>query len=134
MKRKKEIEAATAADIEQLKTELQQNINQISQDEKDALPLMLLAQDSKALSMKLNYAADKFTMNGKTYTFDEFMEVTQAPQMLGLAAMLFGMGASSYDYDDSDYSEEGYQEEMTEDPAIIEEQDILIPEQPAQAQ
>lgn len=131
---KKEIEAATAADIEQLKTELQQNINQISQDEKDALPLMLLAQDSKALSMKLNYAADKFTMNGKTYTFDEFMEVTQAPQMLGLAAMLFGMGASSYDYDDSDYSEEGYQEEMTEDPAIIEEQDILIPEQPAQAQ
>lgn len=131
---KKEIEAATAADIEQLKTELQQNINQVSQDEKDALPLMLLAQDSKALSMKLNYAADKFTMNGKTYTFDEFMEVTQAPQMLGLAAMLFGMGASSYDYDDSDYSEEGYQQEMTEDPAIIEEQDILIPEQPAQAQ
>lgn len=62
------------------------------------------------------------------------MEVTQAPQMLGLAAMLFGMGASSYDYDDSDYSEEGYQEEMTEDPAIIEEQDILIPEQPVQAQ
>ena len=131
---KKEIEAATATDIEQLKTELQQNINQISQDEKDALPLMLLAQDGKALSMKLNYAADKFTMNGKTYTFDEFMEVTQAPQMLGLAAMLFGMGASSYDYDDSDYSEEGYQEEMTEDPAIIEEQDILIPEQPEQAQ
>ncbi|WP_109400394.1 YdgA family protein [Proteus sp. TJ1640] len=131
---KKEIEAATATDIEQLKTELQQNINQISQDEKDALPLMLLAQDGKALSMKLNYAADKFTMNGKTYTFDEFMEVTQAPQMLGLAAMLFGMGASSYDYDDSDYSEEGYQEEMTEDPAIIEEQDILIPEQPVQAQ
>ncbi|EEG83356.1 hypothetical protein PROPEN_04120 [Proteus penneri ATCC 35198] len=131
---KKEIEAATATDIEQLKTELQQNINQISQDEKDALPLMLLTQDGKALSMKLNYAADKFTMNGKTYTFDEFMEVTQAPQMLGLAAMLFGMGASSYDYDDSDYSEEGYQEEMTEDPAIIEEQDILIPEQPVQAQ
>ncbi|WP_193015451.1 MULTISPECIES: YdgA family protein [Gammaproteobacteria] len=131
---KKEIETATAADIEQLKTELQQNINQISQDEKDALPLMLLAQDGKALSMKLNYAADKFTMNGKTYTFDEFMNVTQAPQMLGLAAMLFGMGASSYDYDDSDYSEEGYQEEMTEDPAIIEEQEILIPEQPAQAQ
>ncbi|WP_368875553.1 YdgA family protein [Proteus penneri] len=131
---KKEIEAATATDIEQLKTELQQNINQISQDEKDALPLMLLAQDGKALSMKLNYATDKFTMNGKTYTFDEFMEVTQAPQMLGLAAMLFGMGASSYDYDDSDYSEEGYQEEMTEDPAIIEEQDILIPEQPVQAQ
>ncbi|NBM67825.1 YdgA family protein [Proteus sp. G2663] len=131
---KKEIEAATATDIEQLKTELQQNINQISQDEKDALPLMLLTQDGKALSMKLNYAADKFTMNGKTYTFDEFMEVTQAPQMLGLAAMLFGMGASSYDYDDSDYSEEGYQEEMTEDPAIIEEQDILIPEQPEQAQ
>ncbi|CRL59268.1 YdgA family protein [Proteus vulgaris] len=132
---KKEIETATAADIEQLKTELQQNINQISQDEKDALPLMLLAQDGKALSLKLNYAADKFTMNGKTYTFDEFMEVTQAPQMLGLAAMLFGMGASSYDYDDSDYSEEGYQEEMTEDPAIIEEQEILIPEQqPAQAQ
>lgn len=126
---KKEIETATAADIEQLKTELQQNINQISQDEKDALPLMLLAQDGKALSLKLNYAADKFTMNGKTYTFDEFMEVTQAPQMLGLAAMLFGMGASSYDYDDSDYSEEGYQEEMTEDPAIIEEQEILIPEQ-----
>lgn len=54
--------------------------------------------------------------------------------MLGLAAMLFGMGASSYDYDDSDYSEESYQEEMTEDPAIIEEQEILIPEQPAQAQ
>ncbi|GLX62824.1 MULTISPECIES: YdgA family protein [Proteus] len=131
---KKEIEATTAADIEQLKTELQQNINQISQDEKDALPLMLLAQDGNALSMKLNYAADKFTMNGKTYTFDEFMEVTQAPQMLGLAAMLFGMGASSYDYDDSDYSEEGYQEEITEDPAIIEEQEILIPEQPAQAQ
>lgn len=131
---KKEIEAATATDIEQLKTELQQSINQISQDEKDALPLMLLAQDGKALSMKLNYATDKFTMNGKTYTFDEFMEVTQAPQMLGLAAMLFGMGASSYDYDDSDYSEEGYQEEMTEDPAIIEEQDILIPEQPVQAQ
>ncbi|HEK0785930.1 TPA: YdgA family protein [Proteus mirabilis] len=126
---KKEIEVATAADVEQLKTELQQNINQISQDEKDALPLMLLAQDGKALSMKLNYAADKFTMNGKTYTFDEFMDVTQAPQMLGLAAMLFGMGASSYDYDDSDYSEEGYQEEMTEDPAIIEEQEILIPEQ-----
>ncbi|MGC2867102.1 YdgA family protein [Proteus vulgaris] len=131
---KKEIEATTAADIEQLKTELQQNINQISQDEKDALPLMLLAQDGNALNMKLNYAADKFTMNGKTYTFDEFMEVTQAPQMLGLAAMLFGMGASSYDYDDSDYSEEGYQEEITEDPAIIEEQEILIPEQPAQAQ
>ncbi|QKJ48111.1 YdgA family protein [Proteus vulgaris] len=131
---KKEIEATTAADIEQLKTELQQNINQISQDEKDALPLMLLAQDGNALSMKLNYAADKFTMNGKTYTFDEFMEVTQAPQMLGLAAMLFGMGASSYDYDDSDYSEEGYQEEITEDPAIIEEQEILIPEQPVQAQ
>ncbi|WPD00853.1 YdgA family protein [Proteus terrae] len=131
---KKEIEVATAADVEQLKTELQQNINQISQDEKDALPLMLLAQDGKALSMKLNYAADKFTMNGKTYTFDEFMDVTQAPQMLGLAAMLFGMGASSYDYDDSDYSEEGYQEEMTEDPAIIEEQEILIPEQqPEQA-
>ncbi|NHW58398.1 YdgA family protein, partial [Escherichia coli] len=130
---KKEIEVATAADIEQLKTELQQNINQISQDEKDALPLMLLAQDGNALSMKLNYAADKFTMNGKTYTFDEFMDVTQAPQMLGLAAMLFGMGASSYDYDDSDYSEDGYQEEMTEDPAIIEEQEILIPEQqPAQ--
>lgn len=130
---KKEIETATATDIEQLKTELQQNINQISQDEKDALPLMLLAQDGKALSLKLNYAADKFTMNGKTYTFDEFMDVTQAPQMLGLAAMLFGMGASSYDYDDSDYSEEGYQEEMTEDPAIIEEQEILIPEQqPAQ--
>lgn len=126
---KKEIEVATAADVEQLKTELQQNINQISQDGKDALPLMLLAQDGKALSMKLNYAADKFTMNGKTYTFDEFMDVTQAPQMLGLAAMLFGMGASSYDYDDSDYSEEGYQEEMTEDPAIIEEQEILIPEQ-----
>ncbi|PNL50829.1 DUF945 domain-containing protein [Proteus mirabilis] len=126
---KKEIEVATAADVEQLKTELQQNINQISQDEKDALPLMLLAQDGKALSMKLNYAADKFTMNGKTYTFDEFMDVTQAPQMLGLAAMLFGMGASSYDYDDSDYSEDGYQEEMTEDPAIIEEQEILIPEQ-----
>lgn len=95
---------------------------------------MLLAQDGKALSLKLNYAADKFTMNGKTYSFDEFMEVTQAPQMLGLAAMLFGMGASSYDYDDSDYSEESYQEEMTEDPAIIEEQEILIPEQPAQAQ
>lgn len=131
---KKEIETATAADIEQLKTELQQNINQMSQDEKDALPLMLLAQDGKALSMKLNYAADKFTMNGKTYTFDQFMEVTQAPQMLGLAAMLFGAGAASYDYDDSDYSEEGYQEEMTEDPAIIEEQEILIPEQPAQAQ
>lgn len=131
---KKEIEVATAADIEQLKTELQQNINQISQEEKDTLPLMLLAQDGNALSMKLNYAADKFTMNGKTYTFDEFMEVTQAPQMLGLAAMLFGMGASSYDYDDSDYSEEGYQEEMTEDPAIIEEQDIIIPEQPASAQ
>ncbi|MBI6527991.1 YdgA family protein [Proteus vulgaris] len=132
---KKEIETTTAADIEQLKTELQQNINQISQDEKDALPLMLLAQDGKALSLKLNYAADKFTMNGKTYSFDEFMDVTQAPQMLGLAAMLFGMGASSYDYDDSDYSEEGYQEEMTEDPAIIEEQEILIPEQqPAQAQ
>ena len=130
---KKEIETATATDIEQLKTELQQNINQISQDEKDALPLMLLAQDGKALSLKLNYAADKFTMNDKTYTFDEFMDVTQAPQMLGLAAMLFGMGASSYDYDDSDYSEEGYQEEMTEDPAIIEEQEILIPEQqPAQ--
>lgn len=130
---KKEIETATATDIEQLKTELQQNINQISQEEKDALPLMLLAQDGKALSLKLNYAADKFTMNGKTYTFDEFMDVTQAPQMLGLAAMLFGMGASSYDYDDSDYSEEGYQEEMTEDPAIIEEQEILIPEQqPAQ--
>lgn len=130
---KKEIETATATDIEQLKTELQQNINQISQDEKDALPLMLLAQDGKALSLKLNYDADKFTMNGKTYTFDEFMDVTQAPQMLGLAAMLFGMGASSYDYDDSDYSEEGYQEEMTEDPAIIEEQEILIPEQqPAQ--
>ncbi|WP_273802489.1 YdgA family protein [Proteus vulgaris] len=130
---KKEIETATATDIEQLKTELQQNINQISQDEKDALPLMLLAQDGKALSLKLNYVADKFTMNGKTYTFDEFMDVTQAPQMLGLAAMLFGMGASSYDYDDSDYSEEGYQEEMTEDPAIIEEQEILIPEQqPAQ--
>ncbi|WP_109420283.1 YdgA family protein [Proteus terrae] len=130
---KKEIEVATAADVEQLKTELQQNINQISQDEKDALPLMLLAQDGNALSMKLNYAADKFTMNGKTYTFDEFMDVTQAPQMLGLAAMLFGMGASSYDYDDSDYSEDGYQEEMTEDPAIIEEQEILIPEQqPAQ--
>ncbi|WP_109395481.1 YdgA family protein [Proteus terrae] len=126
---KKEIEVATAADVEQLKTELQQNINQISQDEKDALPLMLLAQDGNALSMKLNYAADKFTMNGKTYTFDEFMDVTQAPQMLGLAAMLFGMGASSYDYDDSDYSEDGYQEEMTEDPAIIEEQEILIPEQ-----
>lgn len=133
-KEKKEIEVATAADIEQLKTELQQNINQISQDEKDALPLMLLAQDGNALSMKLNYAADKFTMNGKTYTFDEFMEVTQAPQMLGLAAMLFGMGASSYDYDNSDYSEEGYQEEMTEDPDIIEEQDIIIPEQPASAQ
>lgn len=131
---KKEIETTTAADIEQLKTELQQNINQISQDEKEALPLMLLAQDGKALSLKLNYAADKFTMNGKTYSFDEFMEVTQAPQMLGLAAMLFGMGASSYDYDDSDYSEESYQEEMTEDPAIIEEQEILIPEQPAQAQ
>lgn len=130
---KKEIEVATATDIEQLKTELQQNINQISQDEKDALPLMLLAQDGNALSMKLNYATDKFTMNGKTYTFDEFMDVTQAPQMLGLAAMLFGMGASSYDYDDSDYSEDGYQEEMTEDPAIIEEQEILIPEQqPAQ--
>ncbi|QIF98027.1 YdgA family protein [Proteus terrae] len=130
---KKEIEVATATDIEQLKTELQQNINQISQDEKDALPLMLLAQDGNTLSMKLNYAADKFTMNGKTYTFDEFMDVTQAPQMLGLAAMLFGMGASSYDYDDSDYSEDGYQEEMTEDPAIIEEQEILIPEQqPAQ--
>ncbi|MBG5948317.1 YdgA family protein [Proteus terrae] len=126
---KKEIEVATATDVEQLKTELQQNINQISQDEKDALPLMLLAQDGNALSMKLNYAADKFTMNGKTYTFDEFMDVTQAPQMLGLAAMLFGMGASSYDYDDSDYSEDGYQEEMTEDPAIIEEQEILIPEQ-----
>ena len=76
---------------------------------KDALPLMLLSQDGNKLSLNLNYAADKFTMNGKTYSFDEFMEVTQAPQMLGLAAMLFGAGASSYDYDDSDYPE--YSEE-----------------------
>lgn len=134
---KAEIQKETTADIEKLKTELQQNINQISQKEEDALPLMTLSQDGKALDLKLNYAADKFTMNGKSYSFDEFMEVTQAPQMLGLFGMLLGAGAYSSSYDDSDYpgySEDEYQEEMTEDPAIIEEQEILIPEPSAQAQ
>ncbi|WP_447544170.1 DUF945 family protein [Proteus mirabilis] len=126
---KAEIQKTTANDMAQLKTELQQNINQISQDEKDALPLMLLSQDGNKLSLNLNYAADKFTMNGKTYSFDEFMEVTQAPQMLGLAAMLFGAGASSYDYDDSDYPE--YSEEPDQNDAI-EEPQIEIPAAPAE--
>ncbi len=77
---KAEIQKTTANDMAQLKTELQQNINQISRKtRKDALPLMLLSQDGNKLSLNLNYAADKFTMNGKTYSFDEFMEVTQSP-------------------------------------------------------
>ncbi|HBC6352299.1 TPA: YdgA family protein [Proteus mirabilis] len=126
---KAEIQKTTANDMAQLKTELQQNINQISQDEKDALPLMLLSQDGNKLSLNLNYAADKFTMNGKTYSFDEFMEITQAPQMLGLAAMLFGAGASSYDYDDSDYPE--YSEEPDQNDAI-EEPQVEIPAAPAE--
>lgn len=127
--KKAEIKATTTKDINQLKTELQQNINQISQDEKEALPLMTLSQDGKSLDLKLNYAADKFTMNGKTYSFDEFMNVTQAPQMLGLAAMLIGAGASSYGSYDDDADYPAYsEEEITEDPAIIEEQEIVIPE------
>lgn len=133
---KAEIQKETTADIEKIKTELQQNINQMSQDEKSALPLMLLSKDGNALNLSLDYAADKFTMNGKSYSFNEFMEVTQAPQMLGLIGMLIGAGSSYGDYDESDYSEypEAESEEMTEDPAILEEEEIVIPEQPAQAQ
>ncbi|SUC08589.1 Uncharacterised protein [Proteus mirabilis] len=49
--------------------------------------------------------------------------------MLGLAAMLFGAGASSYDYDDSDYPE--YSEEPDQNDAI-EEPQIEIPAAPAE--
>lgn len=115
---KAEIEKSTQSEIELIKTELQRNINQVSMEEKDALPLMTLSADGKALDLKLNYAADKFTMNGKTYSFDEFMNVTQAPQMLSLAAMLLGASA----YNDNSYSDDQDQEEVTE------QSEIIIPE------